>query len=114
MDRGTSFLLLMSERLPTLIAEQAERLNVAETVILDYLDAGSLEALVREPTAGILDFDEDAIATIGGSLGKRDAKVAAKLNRPDFGGDSILWRKMESWQSAAAVPTPPNGGIRRS
>jgi hypothetical protein len=36
------------------------------------------------------------------------------VNRPDFGGDSILWRKMESWQSAAAVPTPPNGGIRRS
>ena len=36
------------------------------------------------------------------------------VNRPDFSGDSILRRKMESWQSAAAVPTPPNGGIRRS
>jgi hypothetical protein len=41
-------------------------------------------------------------------------RTVGDLNRPDFGGDSILWRKMESWQSAAAVPTPPNGGTRRS
>ena len=43
-----------------------------------------------------------------------EALDLAVLNRPDFSGDSILRRKMESWQSAAAVPTPPNGGIRRS
>jgi hypothetical protein len=48
------------------------------------------------------------------ALDKLQRDTFGYLNRPDFGGDSILWRKMESWQSAAAVPTPPNGGIRRS
>ena len=52
-------------------------------------------------------------ATVDLADGSRLVRGRA-VNRPDFGGDSILWRKMESWQSAAAVPTPPNGGIRRS
>jgi hypothetical protein len=54
-------------------------------------------------------------SAFGGRRLEHDADgLLLDLNRPDFGGDSILWRKMESWQSAAAVPTPPNGGIRRS
>ncbi len=35
------------------------------------------------------------------------------MNRPDFGGDSIAWRKMESWQNTAA-PAHSSGGIQRS
>jgi len=49
-----------------------------------------------------------------GGLVLLDRRCGSALNRTDFGGDSILWRKMESWQSAAAAPTPPNGGTRRS
>ena len=65
MDRGTSFFFVGSERLPSLLAEQAERLNQVENLPLDYLDSRSLEALVREPTSGILDFEEEAVEAIG-------------------------------------------------
>jgi hypothetical protein len=33
------------------------------------------------------------------------------LNRPDSGGDSIVWRNMESWQTAASIAS---GGIHRN
>ncbi len=42
------------------------------------------------------------------SKGKEDCGNHEWLNRPDFGGDSIVWRNMESWQSTAfKVPFSP-------
>ena len=35
----------------------------------------------------------------------------ARLNRPDSGGDSIVWRNMESWHKNAL---PASGGIHRN
>ena len=35
------------------------------------------------------------------------------MNRPDFRGDSIVWRKMESWTNSA-TPTRRSGDTRRS
>jgi hypothetical protein len=64
MDKGTCFLFVGSERLPSLIAEQAERLNQVEMLPLDYLDLPSLVALVREPVSEILDFDDEAVERI--------------------------------------------------
>ncbi len=64
MDKGTTFLFVGSERLPALMAEQAQRLNQVDVLLVDYLDAASLSALVRDPTAETLDFGDDAVDRI--------------------------------------------------
>jgi hypothetical protein len=38
----------------------------------------------------------------------------SRLDRPDFDGDSMLWRNGGLRQVTVTIPTPPNGGTRRS
>jgi hypothetical protein len=51
--------------------------------------------------------------TSSGEVWERLSGKSVRVNRTDFGGDSIAWRKMESWQSTAAA-VRSSGGIRPS
>ena len=48
-----------------------------------------------------------------GSRGLNAVNLAERtLNRPDFSGDSTVWRTMESWQNTARIR--PSGDIHRN
>ena len=64
INNGLSFFFIGSERLPTIIKEQAQRLNQVKSLKVDYLDQQALVALVREPVQGDLEYTDDAITMI--------------------------------------------------
>lgn len=64
IDSGTTFLFVGSERLPSIIEEQAERLNQVGLLRVDYLDHAAIGELAREPVEGILEWAEDAIGEL--------------------------------------------------
>jgi hypothetical protein len=64
INAGLSFFFIGSERLPTIMKEQAERLNQVKTLKVDYLDREALVALVKEPVLGHLEYTEDALTEI--------------------------------------------------
>lgn len=71
--------------------------DAAAGIVFDKLVKSDLAALIYNVEGVVRIHDVDALA----------------VNRPDFGGDSIAWRIMESWQSTAA-PVRSSGGIRPS
>lgn len=65
IDDGISFFFIGSERLPTIMSEQAGRLNqVRRDLKLDYLPHDAIVALAREPVGGWLEYLDDAIVEI--------------------------------------------------
>jgi hypothetical protein len=64
IDNGVSFFFIGSERLPTIMKEQAERLNQVRPLPVDYLDRSAFVALVKEPVQGNLEYTNDAISMI--------------------------------------------------
>ncbi|MDQ3706642.1 MAG: ATP-binding protein [Chloroflexota bacterium] len=61
IDSGISFFFVGSERLPSIIQEQSQRLNQVNSLILDYLDRVALVKLIREPTTDYITVSDDAI-----------------------------------------------------
>ena len=64
IDYGVSFFFIGSERLPTIMNEQSERLNQVKPLKVGYLDRDALIALVEEPTEGYLEYTDSAISEI--------------------------------------------------
>ncbi len=87
-------------------------------VALERLDENLVEGptqVPEQPLLGPMHWPHDAVGVV--ILGPRKkieehqrliARKVDHLNRTDSGGDSIVWRNMESWQTMA---TTASGGI---
>ncbi len=64
IDRGVCLVFIGSERLPAILKEQAQRMNQMKTIEVDYLQRPALTALVTDPSAGYLEFQDKAIGDI--------------------------------------------------
>ncbi|MHB8618607.1 MAG: ATP-binding protein [Chloroflexota bacterium] len=64
IDDGIPFYFIGSERLPSIILEQGQRLNQVRPMMVDYLDHEAMNALVKEPVLGILEYSDEAILEI--------------------------------------------------
>jgi hypothetical protein len=64
LDSGHSLLFVGSERLPATMKEQSLRLNQPQQLKIDYLERDALTALIRDPTAEVLQFTSQAIEVI--------------------------------------------------
>jgi len=64
MFDGVVFLFVGSERLPAIMSEQAELLNVVQSLPVDYLERDALRSLVTTPAYHLLEFDDDALLSV--------------------------------------------------
>lgn len=65
IDRDyVGFIFVGSEKLPFILSKQGERLNQVRPARVDYLARPDIARLVKEPSSGLLQFEEPAVSAI--------------------------------------------------